>query len=291
MSGLTVAAALAEARALGIERLDAQLLLSHVAARPRTWVLAHDDAELDADVEAIWRRLAARRSQGEPLAYLLGAKEFHSLMLHVDASVLVPRAETELLVDRALEILRVRYGSGTNPRGVEHDPRVNPRVLDLGTGSGAIALALKAAWPAARVCASDQSAAALDVARANAHRLGLDVEFRTGSWWTPWSGKRFDFVLSNPPYVADGDPHLAALSHEPVLALTAGRDGLEALRAIIGGAAAHLERSGWLWLEHGFEQADAVQALLHAAGFSEVETRRDLAGQPRCSGGRLDGSA
>ncbi|MGH8796174.1 MAG: peptide chain release factor N(5)-glutamine methyltransferase [Caldimonas sp.] len=288
MSGLTVAAALAEARALGIERLDAQLLLSHLSAKPRTWVLAHDDAMLDADAEAAWSRLAARRSQGEPLAYLLGAKEFHGLMLHVDASVLVPRPETELLVDRALEILR---SPGTNPRGVEHDPRMNPRVLDLGTGSGAIALALKAAWPAARVCASDQSTAALDVARANAHRLGLDVEFRAGSWWTPWSGERFEFVLSNPPYVADGDPHLAALSHEPVLALMAGREGLDALRSIIGGAAAHLERDGWLWLEHGFEQADAVQALLHAAGFSGVQTRPDLAGQPRCSGGRLDGPA
>ncbi|MEO7009924.1 MAG: HemK/PrmC family methyltransferase, partial [Caldimonas sp.] len=147
------------------------------------------------------------------------------------------------------------------------------------------------AWPAARVCASDRSAAALDVARANAHRLGLDVEFRAGSWWTPWSGERFDIVLSNPPYVADGDPHLAALSHEPALALTAGRDGLDALRTIIGDAAAHLEHDGWVWLEHGFEQAAAVQALLHAAGFSEVETHPDLAGQPRCSGGRLDGPA
>ena len=287
MSSLTVAAALAEARTLGIDRLDAQLLLSHVAAKPRTWVLAHDDAVLDAEAAAAWRRLAARREHGEPLAYLLGAKEFHGLTLHVDASVLVPRPETELLVDCALEILR---GPGTDPRGVGHDPGTNPRVLDLGTGSGAIALALKTAWPAARICASDRSAAALDVARANAHRLGLDAEFRAGSWWTPWSGVRFDIVLSNPPYVADGDPHLAALAHEPALALTAGRDGLEALRAIIGGAAAHLERSGWLWLEHGFEQADAVQALLRAAGFSGVQTRRDFAGHPRCSGGRLDRS-
>jgi release factor glutamine methyltransferase len=277
VSGLTVAAALCEARALGIERLDAQLLLSHVAAEPRTWVLAHDDAVLDTETAAAWRRLAARRAHGEPLAYLVGTKEFHGLMLHVDTSVLVPRPETELLVDRALEILRVDYGPGTSPR-----------VLDLGTGSGAIALALKAAWPAARVCASDRSAAALDVARANTHRLGLDVQFRTGSWWAPWSDERFEIVLSNPPYVADGDPHLAALSHEPALALTAGRDGLDALRTIVGGAAAHLEHDGRLWLEHGFEQADAVQALLRAAGFSGIETRLDLAGQPRCSGGRLN---
>ena len=276
MNGFSVVAALAEARALGIDRLDAQLLLGHVSGRPRTWVLAHGEAALDAEAAAAWRRLAGRRAQGEPLAYLLGVKEFHGLTLKVSASVLVPRPDTELVVDRALEILQLEYGEQTRPR-----------VADLGTGSGAIALALKTACPAARVCASDRSLEALDVARANASRLGIDVEFRAGSWWTPWVGERFDMVVSNPPYVADGDPHLAALSHEPAIALTAGSDGLGALRTIVEGAADHLAPGGWLLLEHGFDQAEAVRTMLHAARFSRIETRLDLAGQPRCSDGRL----
>ncbi|KQW40143.1 peptide chain release factor N(5)-glutamine methyltransferase [Rhizobacter sp. Root404] len=269
----TVAGALHEARAAGVERLDAQLLLAHVLARPRAWLYAHDDAALDAAQALTWRGLLARRAAGEPVAYLVGSKEFHGLTLQVDARVLVPRPETELLVDWALDRLTDAATS-------------RPRVVDLGTGSGAIALAVKAAWPQADVLATDVSEDALAVARANADALGLPLATCRGAWWDALDGERFDLVLSNPPYIAGGDPHLPALRHEPTLALTPGADGLNALRAIVAGAAAHLRASGWLLLEHGYDQADAVQALLREHGFDAIETRRDLAGQPRCTGGR-----
>jgi release factor glutamine methyltransferase len=269
----TVAGALHEARAAGVERLDAQLLLAHVLARPRAWLYAHDDAALDAAQALTWRGLLARRAAGEPVAYLVGSKEFHGLTLQVDARVLVPRPETELLVDWALDRLTDAATS-------------RPRVVDLGTGSGAIALAVKAAWPQADVLATDVSEDALAVARANADALGLPLATCRGAWWDALDGERFDLVLSNPPYIAGGDPHLPALRHEPTLALTPGADGLNALRAIVAGAAAHLRASGWLLLEHGYDQADAVQALLREHGFDVIETRCDLAGQPRCTGGR-----
>ena len=270
LGSLSVAQALLEAHALGVDRLDTLMLLADILARSRTWLLAHDDAELSAEQAIHLRARLARRASGEPLAYLLGEKEFHGLMLKVDSNVLVPRPDTEVLVDWALALLA----------GMER-----PIVADLGTGSGAIALAVKHARPLATVAATDVSAAALGVARANAQRLALDIEFIEGSWWRAVPQRRFQLVLSNPPYIAGGDVHLAALTHEPALALTPGGDGLGALRSIVAGAAAHLEPGGWLLLEHGFDQADAVQALLREHGFGSVQTRRDIAGLPRCSGG------
>jgi release factor glutamine methyltransferase len=266
---------LAQARAAGVDRLDAQLLLARLLGQSRTWLLAHDDAMLDPTQLARWNSELARRAGGEPLAYLLGEKEFRGLLLQVDANVLVPRPETEVLVEWALELL-------DGPLR-ERSP---PRVVDLGTGSGAIAIAVKHACPAARVSATDASAAALDVAIANARRLGTTISFAAGSWWDAVDNAPFDLVLSNPPYVAGADPHLAALWHEPLAALTPGGDGLDALRHIIGGASGHLAPGAWLLVEHGYDQADAVQTLLGAHGFGAIATRADLSGQPRCSGGR-----
>jgi release factor glutamine methyltransferase len=203
------------------------------------------------------------------VAYLTWHKEFFGLGLHVDARVLVPRPDTETLVEWALEVLQ---------------DKPTPRVIDLGTGSGAIALAIQQARPTAQVEAVDRSADALEVARANAGRLGLPVVFRQASWLQ--GAGRYDLVVSNPPYVAAGDPHLPALRHEPLEALVAGADGLDDLRAITAAAFAHLRPGGWLLLEHGFDQAAAVRDLLVAAGLAEVASRNDLAGIPRCSGGR-----
>jgi len=270
-----VAELMAQARGAGVDRLDAQLLLARLLGQPRTWLLAHDDATLPPAELAAWNSLLARRAAGEPLAYLLGEKEFHGLLLQVNADVLVPRPETEILVDWAIELLN----------GPLRD-RSPPRVVDLGTGSGAIAIAVKHACPDARVSATDASAAALEVARANAHSLGTSVSFARGSWWEAVGDARFDLVLSNPPYIAAADPHLAALRNEPIAALTPGGDGLDALRHIVGRAAEHLEPSGWVVVEHGYDQARAVHALLAAHGFGEIATRADLAGQPRCTGGR-----
>lgn len=275
MSGpATIAALLVEAKAAGVDRLDAQWLLCHVLARPRSWLAAHDDAPLDAAQLGVLRALFARHAAGEPLAHLVGEAEFHGLVLQVDANVLVPRPDTEVLVNWAIELLSAA------PVGLRR------RVVDLGTGSGAIALAVKHACPAADVLATDISAAALGVARANAARLGLEIALLQGAWWSPLEGRRFDLALSNPPYIAGSDPHLAALRHEPTLALTPGGDGLDALRAIVAGAPARLEPGGRLLLEHGYDQADAVQALLREHGFSAIVTRQDLGGRPRCTGGR-----
>jgi release factor glutamine methyltransferase len=203
------------------------------------------------------------------VAYLIGAKEFFGLPLQVDARVLVPRPDTETLVEWALEILRERQG---------------PRVIDLGTGSGAIALAIRSARPDAQVEAVDRSAGALVVASANARRLGLPVTFRQASWLE--GAGHYDLVVSNPPYVRADDAHLTSLRHEPRDALVAGADGLDDLRAIVAAAPAHLAPGGWLLLEHGWDQAPAVRSLLAAAGFGEPASRQDLAGIERCSGGR-----
>ncbi|MDE2092667.1 MAG: peptide chain release factor N(5)-glutamine methyltransferase [Burkholderiales bacterium] len=272
----TVADMLQRARSMGVERLDAQQLLAHVLARPRSWLAAHEDAEIDGALSAALAASLVRCAAGEPLAYVLGEQEFHGLVLRVNADVLVPRPDTEALVDWALELLAGALA-----------PVVNPRVVDLGTGSGAIALAVRHAHPDASVLATDISAAALEVARANATRLGLPVSMLAGSWWgAAPRDRRFHLALSNPPYVAGDDPHLAALRHEPMLALTPGGDGLAALRQIVGGAAEHLEPGGWLLLEHGHDQAEAVRALLREHDFSAIETRRDLGGRLRCTGGR-----
>lgn len=271
----TVAQALraaSAAGALGVDRLDAQLLLLHALGRAphdRAWLLAHDTDTLPATA---WKRFAAdcaRRRAGEPVAYLVGEKEFHGLALQVDARVLVPRPDTETLVDWALALL-------------EGQPA--PRVLDLGTGSGAIALALQHARPDAQVAAVDASADALAVARANAQRLGLPVQFRQADW-LDGAPEGLDLIASNPPYIAAGDPHLPALAHEPVSALVAGADGLVDLRRIVDAAPAHLRPGGWLLLEHGHDQSAAVQALLLARGFDDVHSRDDLAGIARCTGG------
>lgn len=271
----SVVSALAQAKALGVDSLDAQIVLAHCLKQGRTWLLAHGDARLaPAQVQA-YTGLLERRASGEPLAYLVGEKEFRGLTLNVDNRVLVPRPETEHLVDWGLEIL-----------AAQHRDVLLPSVLDLGTGSGAIALAVKSAWPAAVVTAADASSAALEVARANAARLALDVEFVISNWWQALAGRRFDLVLCNPPYVAATDPGLAALRHEPSSALTSGTSGLEALLHVIQGAQRHLKPHGWLLLEHGADQARAVRESLDEHGLADPQTRVDLAGHERCSGGR-----
>ena len=271
---VTVAAAMAQARGLGIERLDAQLIVAHGLGQTRTWVIAHDDAALDSATAQTLTTLLQRRAAGEPLAYLLGEREFHGLTLRVTPDVLVPRPDTETLVDWALELL-----AGLRA----------PRVIDLGTGSGAIALAVKQACPRADVCASDVSAAALAVARSNGHALGLEVLWLHGAWWQAAPDGRFDLALSNPPYVATGDPHLAALHHEPSLALTPvgdRGDGLADIERIVGGARVRLNPGAWLLVEHGADQGAAARALFQEAGFVDVQTRPDLADRPRATGGR-----
>ena len=268
----TVAQALAAAIALGIDRLDAQLLLLHALGRAphdRAWLLAHDtDALRDEAWSALSTQLS-RRLAGEPVAYLLGEKEFHGLDLRVDARVLVPRPDTETLVEWALECL---------------EGHAAPRVLDLGCGSGAIALALQHARADAQVDAVDTSADALAVAQANAQRLGLPVRFALANW-LDGAETGYAVIASTPPYIAANDPHLPALRHEPVSALVAGTDGLDDIRQIVRHAPAHLAEGGWLLLEHGHDQAAAVRQLLAERGFAEVQSREDLAGIQRCSGG------
>lgn len=266
-----MAQALALARAQGVDRLDAQILLGTLLGQPRSWLLAHDTDPLPSDIATRFSDLTARRAQGEPVAYLVGDKEFYGLSLRVAPGVLVPRPDTETLVDWALDVL----------------PAEPPtRVLDLGTGSGAIALAIRSRRPHASVTAVDASPEALAIASDNARHLHLPLELLHGSWLEPLGERRFELIVSNPPYIAEGDPHLPALRFEPKQALTAGPDGLDDLRLIVAKAPQHLEPGGWLLLEHGYDQADAVQGLLRTAGFSEVGSRHDLAGHLRCTGGR-----
>lgn len=273
----TCAQTLAAARSLGLERLDAQLLLLHALAKPasaRSWLLAHDTDALAPEVAETFRDLCVRRMAGEPLAYLVGSKEFYGLTLQVDSRVLIPRPDTETLVDWSLEMLQ---------------PSSLLQVLDLGTGSGAIALAiahsLQASGRQAEITAVDASPSALDVARGNAARLGLKIDFIESSWLQQVKG-RFQLIASNPPYIASADPHLMALVHEPLQALTAGADGLDDIRHIIDQAPGHLLPGGWLLLEHGYDQAERVRDLLAQRGFSQVQSRRDLPGIARCSGGQ-----
>lgn len=259
----------------GLERIDAQMLLLLALQRSphdRAWLIAHDGDALDAGAAARLEALVQRRQHGEPVAYLRGDQEFFGLTLSVDPRVLVPRPDTETLVAWALEVLNGLPGPAS--------------VLDLGTGSGAIALAIKSQRPTAAVTATDASAGALAVARANADRLGLAVDFHAGHWLSAVPGQRFDLIVSNPPYIAEGDPHLGALGHEPGSALTAGADGLDDIRILVSTAPQALNPSGWLLLEHGHDQAPAVRALLQAAGFEQVGSRTDLAGIGRCSGGQ-----
>jgi len=270
---MTLGQLLGRGAALGLERIDAHALLLHALGRAttdRAWLLAHDTDPVDAEVQARCEAAWHRRLAGEPLAYIVGRKEFHGLDLAVDARVLVPRPDTETLVDWALEVMAAWP---------------SPQVVDLGTGSGAIALALKHRCPQARVLAVDRSEEALAVAKANGDRLGLDIEWRRGDWLAGLAGP-FDVIVSNPPYIAEADPHLPALRHEPRSALAAGPDGLDDLRHLAAHAPASLAPGGWLLLEHGWDQADAVRSLLQAAGLVAVASRRDLAGIERCSGGQ-----
>lgn len=281
MSDIT--AALAMAQAQGLDRLDAQLLLLHawgtepaLASTRRAWLLAHGDALVPAAAQVQFRNNVQRRVAGEPLAYITGHKAFFGLDLHVDKRVLIPRPDTETLVEWALELLKA--SSPTR--------RTTPlTVLDLGTGSGAIALALKHQQPDVEIHAIDASASALAVASANAQRLGLHVQFSQGSW-LDGVRRRYDGIVSNPPYVAAHDPHLAALAYEPSTALVAGADGLHDIRHIVGTATTHLYPSAWLLVEHGYDQGAAVREMLLTGGYESVETRRDFGNQERCSGGR-----
>lgn len=277
---MTLAQALAQAQAQGLARIDVQLLLLHVLALPdagRAWLLAHDTDPLEPAAQARFAALCQRRLAGEPVAYLTGHKEFYGLPLQIDARVLDPRPDTETLVDWALKLAL---------------PLPAPRIVDLGTGSGAIALALQHQCPQARVLAVDASEGALAVAQANAGRLGLPVEFALGNWLAGLGGEAsgpFDLIVSNPPYIAADDPHLAALTHEPLQALASGADGLQDIRTIAGQAPAHLVPGGWLLLEHGHDQSAAVQQILAGRGFTDVQSRDDLSGIARCTGGRWPG--
>jgi release factor glutamine methyltransferase len=271
----TLQDALRQAALSSLDRLDAQMLLLHALGRSphdRAWLIAHDSDPVPPEAATRWQGLLQRRLTGEPVAYLLGEKAFGGLNLQVDARVLVPRPDTELLVDWALDVLP--------PAGPQA-----PCLLDLGTGSGAIALTVAIRRPDAQVTATDASADALAVAQANALRLKLPVRFALGDWLHAVPGQRFNVIVSNPPYIAEGDPHLGALRHEPISALTSGRDGLDDIRALIASAPAALAPGGWLLLEHGHDQAVAVRALLAHHGFGQVGSRRDLAGIERCSGG------
>ena len=264
---------LARARDL-IDPADAALLLAHALGKPRSWLFAHADDLLGEADAARFDALLARRVAGEPVAYLTGSRGFWTLDLAVTPATLVPRPETELLVELALARL----------------PAVAPvRVADLGTGSGAIALALAEERPRAHVVATDASPEALEVARGNAvrNRIG-NVAFRLGSWLAPLAGECFDLIASNPPYIADGDPHLSQgdLRFEPAMALSCGPDGLDAIRIIVRDAPACLRPGGWLLLEHGWDQGEAVRALLAEAGFVDAATARDLEGRDRITLGR-----
>ncbi len=294
----SIAHALLKAQSRALERLDAQLLLLHAlgrSAHDRAWLLAHDTDALAIEVQTAFDALALRRASGEPLAYLTGHQEFFGLDLQVDARVLVPRPDTETLVEWALEVLDTRDAAEPASPGRWYRPLEGEApqalrgesisVIDLGTGSGAVALALKHTRPTLRVTATDASAGALQVARANAARLQLPIEFIQGSWLTTIEG-RYHAIVSNPPYIAAHDRHLINLTHEPLQALASGDDGLHDIRQIIVQARAHLHPGGWLLLEHGYDQAAAVRNLLANAGLDEVQSRRDLSGIERCSGGR-----
>lgn len=255
-------------------RLDAELLLAAALERPRSYLHAWPELVVPAKTLARFTDLVARRQSGEPIAYLLRRWEFWSLSLEVNAATLIPRPETELLVALALERL-------------PFDRQV--KVADLGTGSGAIALALATERPQAQIVATDQSAAALAVARRNAERLNLQqISFRQGHWCEPLSGERFDLIVANPPYIASSDAHWqsGALRFEPACALVAGADGLEDLRAIIDAVPSYLDLGAWLLLEHGYDQGSSVPQLLAERGFMEVRDYADFAGVSRCSGGR-----
>jgi release factor glutamine methyltransferase len=285
--------ALLRAQKHGIAKVDARILLLHILGKKTSdmaWLVANDNNPINSVQADAYGEVCARRRAGEPVAYIVGHKEFYGLRLVVDKRVLDPRADTETLVEWALELLpeSTAVRAGSNP--VRTEPVEVPlRILDLGTGCGAIALAIQSKRPHAQVHASDASADAIDVARANATTHQLPVQFHQGGWLDAVKDQQFDLIVSNPPYIAAADPHLAALTHEPLQALASGADGLEDIRLIIAQAPAHLHTGGWLLLEHGYDQAAQVRDLLEKKGFSDVESRKDLAGIARCSGGQWPG--
>ena len=271
---LTIAQVLRESHSHGLPRLEVQMLLLHALQRSpndRAWLLSHADDALSIEQHTLFKQSMVRRLNHEPVAYITGMKEFFGLTLQVDARVLDPRDDTETLVEWALSCMA---------------DVASPTMVDLGTGSGAIALALKHARPDAVVHAVDASSDALVVAQINAQQLQLDITFHHGSWFSNLPHVKFDAIVSNPPYVAQADTHLSTLKHEPLSALVSGADGLDDIRTIVQQAPAHLKSGGWLLLEHGHDQAHAVQTLLANQGFEAVQSRPDLAGILRCSGGR-----
>lgn len=252
-----------------VESGDAAIMLAHVLSRPRAWLYAHGDDAVDARTLARFDALLARRALGEPVAYLTGLRGFWTFELEVSPATLIPRAETERLIELALARMPVE---------------ATVRVADLGTGSGAIALALARERPRVQVVATDISVDALAVAQGNAERLEIgNVTFRHGSWCEPLRDESFALIASNPPYIGDGDTHLSTgdLRFEPAIALASGGDGLDAIRAIVRDASSHLLDGGWLLLEHGWEQGAAVRALLASRGFVDVATERDLEDRDR----------
>ncbi len=270
---MTVAETLAAAVAQGVDAREARVLLAEACGCNVVSLIAHPEREPDSQAVARFCTWARRRALGEPLAYILGWREFFGLRLLVGAEVLIPRSETELLVELALEKL----------------PR-SGLMLDLGTGSGAVALSVGAARTDALITAVERSTDAIVVAMRNALCLNVGVEFHLGSWFGTLRRRRFDVIAANPPYVAEADPHLSRgdLPHEPIEALVSGLDGLDALREISMGAQRHLRDGGWLLLEHGYNQANAVSALLERQGFAEISTWPDLAGIARVTGGRYN---
>lgn len=256
-------------------RLDAELLLGRVCGWSRARLVVEQGTELAAEAQQAFGQLLERRLQGEPVAYILGEKEFWSLPLAVGPSVLVPRPDTEALVERALFLI---------------EGLTAPRLFDLGTGSGAIALALASERPDAHVVATDQSEAALVVARENGQRLGVrNLDWRCGDWFEAVAGERAELIASNPPYIAAGDPHLALLQAEPRNALVAEEGGLACLRQLVDGAPEHLVPGGWLVLEHGWQQGAQVRELLSTRGFSGVASDKDYGGNERVSFGQWHG--
>ena len=273
-------------------RIEVQCLLQQALNVSRAYLLAHPERSLTVSEQARYEESLQRRLHGEPIAYILGEREFFGLMFKVTPATLIPRPETELLVELALQRIPspptplplAGEGGRQAERGYEY------RVLDLGTGSGAIALSIAHVRPDASVLASDVSAAALEVARENAQRLGIsNAVFVQSDWYAALHAQRFDLVVSNPPYVAAADPHLQLGDprFEPASALASGGDGLDDIRHIVAHAQAHLHPGGWLLLEHGYDQAARVRGLLHEAGLAEIFSACDLAGIERASGGRI----
>lgn len=252
----------------------------------RAWLITHDDELLDAASALAFTSLCQRRATGEPLAYLVGNKAFFGLELQVDPRVLVPRPDTETLVEWALALAATFH----LPPPDVNSLHIVRSMLDMGTGSGAIALALKHSLPQWDISALDASADALTVAKNNAKRLNLNVNFLQSSWFAALQNEKFDpkfdLIVSNPPYIVEGDPHMAALAHEPKQALTSGADGLDDIRQIVQQAPDFLHTGGWLLLEHGYDQAAPVRALLRQRGFTQVQSRLDLGQIERCSGGQ-----